>query len=245
MGEQYTPVRYLYVFPHPDDESFGPSLAIARQRRSGDEVHLLTLTRGGATKQRHRLGLSVQEMGAVRAGEMACVRDVLDLTSFILHDLPDGGLHQENPLGIESLVESAIRRVRPHVVVTYGVYGVSGFSDHLVTHAVVKRVYCEMRVRKDVPEMKRLAFFTVLPADEPDALFQLKASDPEDIGALLPVEPEDLERARRALDCYETYQSVIADARPLERVGDRVPFELFGESFDPPLQGLDESLPAS
>jgi hypothetical protein len=56
----------LYVFPHPDDESFGPALAIARQRRAEKGVHLLTLTRGGATKQRHRLGLSIEEMGEVR-----------------------------------------------------------------------------------------------------------------------------------------------------------------------------------
>lgn len=243
MAQQYTPVRHLYVFPHPDDESFGPSLAISSQRRNGDEVHLLTLTRGGATKQRHELGLSIQEMGAVRANEMECVRKVLELTTFALHDLPDGGLHRENPLELESVVEAAIHRVRPHVVVTYGVHGVSGFADHLVTHAVVKRVFCALRARGEIEELRRLAFFTVLPTDEPDARFSLKASDPEDIGALVPVDAEDIARARRSLDCYETYQSVIEDAKPLERVGSRVPFELFGESFDPPLSSLSDSLP--
>lgn len=243
MAEQYTPLRFLYIFPHPDDESFGPALAISRQRRENDEVHLLTLTRGGATSQRHRLGLTVQQMGEVRAKEMECVRRVLDLSSFVLHDLPDGALHRENPLGIESLVEQAVRRVRPHVIVTYGVYGVSGFSDHLVTHAVVKRVFCEMRLTREVPELRRLAFFTVLPIDEPDALFPLKASDPEDVGALVPVGQDDVENARRSLDCYETYQSIIEEAKPLERVGDTVAFELFGESFDQPLSSLAESLP--
>ncbi len=243
MAPQYTPVRYLYVFPHPDDESFGPSLAISRQRRDGDEVHLLTFTRGGATRQRHRLGLSIQEMGAVRAKEMECVREVLDLTSFALHDFPDGELHRENPLDLESIVESAIRRVRPHIVVTYGVHGVSGFSDHLVTHAVVKRVFCAMRARNEIEELKRLAFFTVLPSDEPEGPFSLKATDPEEIGALIPVDQEDIATARRALDCYETYQSVIENAKPLERVGNRVPFEIFGEAFQPPLSSLAASLP--
>ena len=42
----------LYVFPHPDDESFGPGPALARQVREGHAVHLLTLTKGGATKVR-------------------------------------------------------------------------------------------------------------------------------------------------------------------------------------------------
>ena len=47
-------MRILYVFPHPDDESFGPARAMATQRRQGHEVYLLTLTGG---KQR-RCGIS-------------------------------------------------------------------------------------------------------------------------------------------------------------------------------------------
>jgi len=35
-------MKILYVFPHPDDESFGPARAIAAQVRAGHEVFLLT-----------------------------------------------------------------------------------------------------------------------------------------------------------------------------------------------------------
>ena len=59
-------MRILYIFPHPDDESFGPAPAIAAQRRQDDEVYLLTLTKGEATKQRHRLGVSKKEMREIR-----------------------------------------------------------------------------------------------------------------------------------------------------------------------------------
>ena len=52
----------MYIFPHPDDESFGPAAAIHQQIQEGNEVVLLTFTKGGATKIRHQLGLSVQEM---------------------------------------------------------------------------------------------------------------------------------------------------------------------------------------
>ena len=37
-----------------------------KQRREGHEVYLLTLTRGGATKQRHKYGYSIEEMGRIR-----------------------------------------------------------------------------------------------------------------------------------------------------------------------------------
>ena len=55
-------MKLLYVFPHPDDESFGPAAAMHAQLRAGHDVYLLTLTRGGATKQRHKLDLSVEQM---------------------------------------------------------------------------------------------------------------------------------------------------------------------------------------
>ncbi len=59
----YCLMRFLYVFPHPDDESFGPAAAMHAQLRAGHDVYLLTLTRGGATKQRHKLNLSVEADG--------------------------------------------------------------------------------------------------------------------------------------------------------------------------------------
>ena len=59
-------MRILYVFAHPDDESFGPARAISKQRRQGHEVYLLTLTRGGATRLRHKFGYSVDEMGEAK-----------------------------------------------------------------------------------------------------------------------------------------------------------------------------------
>ena len=57
-------MRILYVYPHPDDESFGPARAMAAQRRQGHEVYLLTLTRGEATKVRHTFGDDACEKSA-------------------------------------------------------------------------------------------------------------------------------------------------------------------------------------
>ncbi len=56
-------MRILYIFPHPDDESFGPGPVIKQQLEQGNEVYLLTLKRGGATKVRHKLGLTVEQWG--------------------------------------------------------------------------------------------------------------------------------------------------------------------------------------
>lgn len=234
----------LYVFPHPDDESFGPAPAIAKQQREGHAVHLLTLTEGGATRQRHRLGLSVEEMGEVRRQEMDCVAEVLGLAGLTVLDFPDGGFKYLDPREIERAVEERVRAVRPDVLVTYAVHGISGHPDHLVGHAVVTRLFC--RLRDEWPEApRRLAFFTLVDwPDDGERPIPLRRSKPEEIGVLEAFTEADLARGHAALGCYETYRETIEQHRPLEQVDRGVPFELFGETFDEPLGSLFERLPA-
>ena len=234
-------MRALYVFPHPDDESFGPGAVMARQQREGHEVHLLVLTRGGATRQRHRLGLSVAEMGAVRAREMEEVARVYRLSGMEILDLPDSGLARCDPRRLEAAVRAGLERLRPEVVVTYPVHGISGFHDHLVTHAVVKRAWVEAR---ESLGLRRLAFHTVgRETAEASAHFPLSHSKPEEIDVVVPVAARDLETCRRALDCYATFQETIERSGIKRLLPDRVPFELYGESFDPPLDDLFSGLP--
>ncbi|TVP77504.1 MAG: PIG-L family deacetylase [Gemmatimonadales bacterium] len=235
-------MKILYIFPHPDDESFGPALAIARQVREGDDVHLLTLTRGEATKQRHRLGLSLGEMGEVRYREMLEVEKTLGLAGMTVLDFPDSGLAELDPRPLEEAVAREIRVVRPHVVVTYAVHGVSGFRDHLVTHAVVKRVFCQMRDEEPEVAPRRLALFTLAESDHADGFTTLATSDPEKIDVAIRVSEADVQVAEAALDCYVTYQEVIEKADPLGRTGRTVYFELFGESHSPPLESLAAGL---
>ena len=230
----------LYVFPHPDDESFGPGPVIARQVREGHDVSLLTLTKGGATGVRHGLGLSVEEMGAVREREMACVADVLGLDLAVL-DFPDGGLAGLDPREIEKVVERKVRAVQPDVLVTYAAFGNSGHPDHLVTHAVVKRAYCQLGVEMAATAPKRLALFTLVEDALDGAPDHLRGVPRDDLGAVVTFTDGDRETAARALDCYETYQSVVDEHDPLSLVADGVGFVLFDETHDPPLDTLTAS----
>jgi len=152
-------MRILYIFPHPDDESFGSAPVQMQLIENGHEVFLLTLTKGGATKVRHKLGLSVEQMGEIRYREMLQVEKVLRLTGMTVLDLPDSGLHEMDPREIEKIVAAHIEQIKPQLVVSYPVHGCSGYHDHLVTHAVVKRVFLELKSAGGV-YLKRLAFIT-------------------------------------------------------------------------------------
>jgi len=236
-------MKILYVFPHPDDESFGPAPAIAAQRRKRHEVYLLTLTKGEATKQRFRLGINKEEMGEIRYKEMQCVEKVLDLNGMTVLDLPDSGLKEMDPADIGKVIRAQVQKIKPDVLVTYAVHGISGFEDHLVSHAVVKSVYCDLK-REGFDYPQRLAFFTHYSEDKGEGKFNLTSSKQGDIDCWVEADDGDYQKFLSALDCYETYQEVIEDSNVKEEVGYRVPFEIFQEDFDPPLNDLGDQLDA-
>jgi N-acetylglucosamine malate deacetylase 2 len=234
-------MRVLYIFPHPDDESFGPAPAIASQIRHGHEVFLLTYTRGGATKVRHKYGYSIEQMGDVRFAEMREVAKTLRLTGMQVLDLPDSGLKELDPIELEHITEEHVRTVKPDVLVTYAVHGISGFHDHLVTHAIVKRVFCKLRKEwNEAP--RRLALFTLAETGMEDGKFKLHTSSNDEIDCAIPVTSDDIRRAADALDCYRTYQEVIRDAKVLERTGDTIYFEFFQEQFNTHVNSLFHGL---
>jgi LmbE family N-acetylglucosaminyl deacetylase len=236
-------MRILYVFPHPDDESFGPARAIAAQTRAGHDVALLTLTRGGATRERHKLGLSVQKMGEVRAKEMEQVAQILKLSDLTVLDFPDSGLKEMDPRVLEEAILRHIRTVSPDILVTYPVHGISGFHDHLVAHAVVKRAYTQLAESGGSP-VRRLAFVTLTEEQARTASkrHSLSGSSSEEIDCLMTVTQEDMQTFRDALDAYVTYRDMIRETGIKESMDNTVAFEFFRESFDPPVGALNAGL---
>jgi LmbE family N-acetylglucosaminyl deacetylase len=235
-------MKILYIYPHPDDESFGPARAMSKQRRQGHEVYLLTLTKGGATKQRFKFGYSIEEMGEVRYNEMQEVARTLDLSGMTILDLPDSGLKEMDPRDIEKVVIDEIKRIQPQVVVTYAVHGTSGFHDHLVSHAVVKRVFVELKEK--APWLKRLAFTTLTEETaEKSPYFSLNSSTGEEIDCVFRVDPIDIEKNLEALECYVTFRETIDKSGIKNFVRENeIVFEVFQENYDPPLSDLFESI---
>ncbi len=238
-------MKTLYIFPHPDDESFGPAAVMHSQLKKGHEVYLLTLTRGGATQQRHKLGLTVEQMGEVRYKEMLAVEKTLGLSGMTVLDYPDSGLKEIDPRVLEREVRSHIEKLRPEVVVTHPIHGISGFHDHIVAHTVVKRVYLELR-DSGAGYLERLAFVTLPDSGEPtwrdDGTARLKLTEEALIDCIVCLEEDDIEAMKSALRCYATYKDTIEKVGVVEKIGDRIHFEFYLEEFSPPLDDLTARL---
>ncbi|HRE40533.1 MAG TPA: PIG-L family deacetylase [Ignavibacteria bacterium] len=238
-------MKILYIFSHPDDESFGPSAAISAQRRAGHQVYLLTLTKGEATKQRFKYGYTKEQMADIRYKEMLEVEKAIGLNGMKVLNLPDSELKEIDPRIIESAVKEEIEKIKPEIIITYPCYGVSGFHDHLVNHAVVKRVYLQMK-DDGADYLKRLAFFTLSSKDlerkAETMKFAIQSSPEELIDCKTPIDETDLAIMKKGLSCYVTYKDTIDTSGVMDMFFDEISFEIFGEDHKPQLKDITENL---
>jgi LmbE family N-acetylglucosaminyl deacetylase len=180
-------------------------------------------------------------MGEVRHKEMLNVEKTLGLRGMTVLNMTDSGLKEMDPREIEKAVREEIEKVKPNVIVTYAVHGISGFHDHLVSHAVVKNVFVDMKEKADY--LKRLALFTVNEeAANEQKHFKLNFSKDEEIDCIIETSNEDVQKGLGALECYETYKETIKDSNIAEFLKKSMVFEIYREKHEPKLKDLFEKL---
>jgi LmbE family N-acetylglucosaminyl deacetylase len=126
-------LRLMCITAHPDDEagSFGGSLRLYHDR--GIETCVVCLTPGQAGT--HRGGAaSDQELATLRRKEFAAACEILKVSHGIVLDYPDGQLHRQDLYKVVCELTLHVRRLRPHVIITFGPDGsVTGHTDHSMT----------------------------------------------------------------------------------------------------------------
>ena len=118
------PLRLLCVLAHPDDESLGLGGTLAKYALEGVETYLVTATRG----ERGRFGSGIKfpgfaGVGRMREAELLAAAKQLGLREVCFLDYLDGELDQAEPTEIIAKIVAELRRVRPHVVLTFGPEG--------------------------------------------------------------------------------------------------------------------------
>ncbi len=122
----------MAIFAHPDDESLATGSLLAQYAAEGVETYLVTATRG----QRGWAGPPADDpgpeaLGRLREAELLAAARVLSLREVNLLDYVDGDLDLADPAEVTALLVGHLRRVRPHVVVTFGPDGAYGHPDHI------------------------------------------------------------------------------------------------------------------
>ncbi|WP_026116514.1 mycothiol conjugate amidase Mca [Nocardiopsis valliformis] len=145
-------LRLMAVHAHPDDESSKGAATMARYVEEGAEVLVVTMTGGergdilNPAMERPEIRENIAE---VRREEMNRAREILgveqEFAGFVDSGLPEGDPLPPLPEGcfatlpVEEAAEplvAAIRRFRPHVILTYDENGGYPHPDHIMTHKV-------------------------------------------------------------------------------------------------------------
>jgi LmbE family N-acetylglucosaminyl deacetylase len=129
-------LRLLAVMAHPDDESLGCGGTLARYAAEGIETHLVTATHGQSGRWRGHEQGSVEHPGpealaALREEELRAAAGVLGIRSVSLMGYVDKALDAAPPREVIGKIVDQVRRVRPHVVVTFDAEGGYGHPDHV------------------------------------------------------------------------------------------------------------------
>ncbi len=151
--------RLMAIHAHPDDESSKGAATMARYAAEGHEVLVVTCTGGEAgsilnpAMERPEI---IANMHQVRVQEMAEAARILGVQhqwlGFVDSGLPEGHpkpvladgvfARQRVDVAVRPLI-AAIRKFRPHVVITYDENGGYPHPDHIMTHIVSLRAWHE------------------------------------------------------------------------------------------------------
>lgn len=135
------PLRLLCVCAHPDDECFGFGGALALYASRGVEVSVICLTDGQAATNRGDAS-SAKELGQTRRAEFEASCKVLGATNYQVLDYHDAQLEHERLTDIAGVLVAHMRRLRPHVVITFGLDGgANTHPDHTAVSAATSAAF--------------------------------------------------------------------------------------------------------
>src|SRR5687767_10228533 len=125
------PDRLLFIFAHPDDESFGVAGIARMYADRGAELAIVTATRGDAGRAGEPPICSRDELPARREAELRDAATILGIRHVTVLDYLDKHLAEAPSDTIRRELVSAIRRHRPQVVVTFDPDGANLHPDHI------------------------------------------------------------------------------------------------------------------
>ncbi len=152
------PPTLLGIYAHPDDEILGPGGALARYAASGARVGLVIATRGEAGEIARPGTATPETLPQVREQEMRCSARALGIHDLIFLGYRDSGMagtpENDHPDALVNAPDAEaagrlvaiIRRLRPHVVLTFEPYGGYGHPDHI---AINRHTLAALRAAAD------------------------------------------------------------------------------------------------
>lgn len=118
--------RVLFLYPHPDDETYANAALIKRLTQNNIETRVVSLTSGEASTL--MFGVNEEPLSNIRANEFKIVMNFLGVSNYEILSFEDGNLENEN---LSKITLDEINNFKPTHIVTYEPWGIYGHPDHV------------------------------------------------------------------------------------------------------------------
>jgi LmbE family N-acetylglucosaminyl deacetylase len=210
--------RLLCITAHPDDEAgaFGGTLALYADR--GVEVSVVCLTAGTAARNRGAARTD-EELAALRTSEFQASCKFLGIKHGEVLSYADSKLDRANFYEVVGELVARVRRLRPHVVLTFGQDGgLTGHIDHAMAGAFATQAF-EWAARPDryaeqissglQPHAAQKLYYATANFKLPDRM----PTAPPTVTAHIEVGAERFERKNQAFMKHQTQQPLFVRVR--------------------------------
>lgn len=136
-------MKVIFVFAHPDDETFSSAGTIAKLTQRGVTVKLITATKGEAGQVGKPPVTTPENLGRVREEELRNVVKLLRISELYFLGLVDGALKETRLELISEKILEILIKEKPDVVITFNEEGGSRHPDHIRIHDAVTEAFKE------------------------------------------------------------------------------------------------------
>lgn len=129
--------KVMGIFAHPDDEAMGPAGTLATLAKD-HEVYLICATSGeaaGRTKEEKLL------IGETRRNELLASAKILGVKEVFFLGYEDGELKNNIYHQLADDIAKKVEAIRPEMLLTFELRGVSGHIDHITVSFVTTFVF--------------------------------------------------------------------------------------------------------
>lgn len=146
----------LGIFAHPDDDAFGASPTLLKERRNGSDIHLVLCTAGGAGANPD----GVPDLAAIRLEEWRTSSELIGVSATHFLGYRDGELNNQTMIEIATYTEKLVQNIVNHQspdeieLITLDLNGITGHVDHIAVARAVCLAY--YRLKPSLPQLTRL-----------------------------------------------------------------------------------------
>jgi LmbE family N-acetylglucosaminyl deacetylase len=138
-------MKFLFVFAHPDDETFSSGGTITKLTRTNHKVVLATATKGEAGEPGNPPITTRDKVGEVREQELRRAAKIMGILRIHFLGFIDGKVRYVRNKKLEGKILSVLKKERPDVVITFDKGGGSNHPDHKAVSRATTKVFKEYK----------------------------------------------------------------------------------------------------